>query len=108
MVSLFRKPLIYMILLAVTSLAAAASSVHAEPSYAKYGRVAMQETANRYPDADIIDYRYEGHFAAAGSNSEERFRLWLRGAGTEFGVRVRVFVKADSGDVRDVQLEEIR
>ncbi|SFD70328.1 Protein of unknown function [Paenibacillus catalpae] len=107
MANMIRTPLIYMILVAFMGFAAP-SAVHAEPSYAKYGRVAMQEAANQYPDADIIDYKYEGRFAAAGSNSEERFRLWLRGAGSEFGVRVRVIVTADTGDVRDVQLEEIR
>lgn len=100
------KPLIYLLVVSILAFAAPAAA-HAEPSYAKYGRIAMQEAANQYPDADIIDYKYEGHFAA-GTRNEERFRLWLRGAGSEFGVRVHIFVAADSGQVRDVQLEELR
>lgn len=101
-----RQPLIYMILVTMFVMAAP-SMAHAEPAYAKYGRIAMQEAANQYPEADIIDYKYEGRFPS-GANAEERFVLWLRGAGTEFGVRVRIRVAAETGDVRDVQLEEIR
>ncbi|ACT01995.1 hypothetical protein Pjdr2_3360 [Paenibacillus sp. JDR-2] len=101
------RPLIYMLIVAVFAFAVP-SAAHAEPSYAKYGRIAMQETANKYPDADIVDYKYEGHFTASDSRTEERFKLWLRGSGAEFGVRVHIFVAADSGQIRDVRIEEIR
>lgn len=101
-----RRSLIYMLVGAIFAIAVPAAA-HAEPAYAKYGRIAMQETANRYPDADIIDYKYEGHFAA-GAMAEERFRLWLRGGMSEFGVRVHVFVAEDTGQVRDVRIEELR
>ncbi|NIK68919.1 MULTISPECIES: YqzG/YhdC family protein [unclassified Paenibacillus] len=101
------RPLIYMLIVAVFAFAVP-SAAHAEPSYAKYGRIAMQETANKYPDADIIDYKYEGHFSASGSRAEERFKLWLRGGGSEFGVRVHVIVATDSGQVRDIRIEELR
>ncbi|WP_201000407.1 YqzG/YhdC family protein [Paenibacillus glycanilyticus] len=99
--------LIYMLIAALFAIAVP-SAAHAEPSYAKYGKIAMQETANKYPDADIIDYKYEGHFTADGSRTEERFKLWLRGNGAEFGVRVHIFVAADTGQVRDVRIEELR
>ncbi|MGO4106755.1 DUF3889 domain-containing protein [Paenibacillus sp. YAF4_2] len=102
-----RQPLIYMILVTIFVMAAP-SMAHAEPAYAKYGRIAMQETANRFPEADIIDYKYEGRFPSGTTDAEERFVLWLRGAGSEFGVRVRIRVVSDTGDVRDVQVEEIR
>ncbi|GLX70781.1 DUF3889 domain-containing protein [Paenibacillus glycanilyticus] len=100
------KGFIYLLIVAVFVFGVP-SEAHAEPSYAKYGRAAMQETANRYPDANIIDYKYEGHFETSGARNEERFRLWLRGSGGEFGVRVHVYVAADTGQVRNVELEEI-
>lgn len=99
--------LIYMLIIAVFAFAVP-SIVHAEPSYAKYGRIAVQETANKYPNADIIDYKYEGHFSADGSRAEERFKLWLRGSAAEFGVRVHIFVAADSGKIRDIRIEELK
>ncbi|WP_336772203.1 YqzG/YhdC family protein [Paenibacillus sp. MMO-58] len=98
--------LIYMVIVALFAIAVP-SAAYAEPSYAKYGKIAMEETANKYPDADIIDYKYEGHFTASDSRTEERFKLWLRGSGAEFGVRVHIFVAADTGQVRDVRIEEL-
>jgi hypothetical protein len=44
------------------------------PSYAKWGKLTMQETKARYPHADIIDYLHKG----SESNQDktiEKFKL---------------------------------
>lgn len=64
-------------------------SLSAEPPYAKWGRMAVKETAAKY-GADIVDYRYDGRTQLSGGLAEERFRLWLRKDSGEFGVTVRI------------------
>lgn len=79
----------------------------AAPSYAKWGKLAMEETAKAYPDAAIVDYKYEGRFEAGPGGTEERFRLWMRKDGREFGVRVSISLQTESERVRSVKLNEI-
>ncbi|GIO16435.1 hypothetical protein J19TS2_59900 [Cohnella xylanilytica] len=66
------------------------ANARAEPSYAKWGRIAMQETRSRYESASIVDYLHAGRRNLSPHLAEERFRLWLRRDGREFGVNVAV------------------
>ncbi|HDX9579848.1 YqzG/YhdC family protein [Bacillus cytotoxicus] len=67
------------------------SSVHAQPPYAKWGKIAVQMTKEKYPQADIIDYLHIGRRQKTGNVSVEKFKLWLRDkSGKEFGVFVDV------------------
>lgn len=59
------------------------------PAYAKWGRLAMQETQSKYPHANIIDYLHEGSELKENSTIE-KFKLWLRDGDHEFGVFVRI------------------
>lgn len=59
------------------------------PAYAKWGRLAMQETQSKYPHASIIDYLHEGNELKEHSTIE-KFKLWLRDGDHEFGVFVRI------------------
>ena len=66
-------------------------SVHAQPPYAKWGKIAVQMTKEKYPQADIIDYLHIGRSPKTGNISVEKFKLWLRDkSGKEFGVFVDV------------------
>ncbi|WP_203248763.1 DUF3889 domain-containing protein [Sporosarcina beigongshangi] len=68
----------------------AMAQIHQEvPAYAKWGRLAMQETQSRYPNATIIDYLHEGN-ELKGDSTIEKFKLWLKDAGHEFGVFVKI------------------
>ncbi|MFX3635535.1 MAG: DUF3889 domain-containing protein [Candidatus Pristimantibacillus sp.] len=66
-----------------------------EPDYAKWGRLAVQQTASKYK-AEIIDYKYEGYYKDNGGQAEERFLLWIRKENKEFGVRVTIHIKGNS------------
>lgn len=85
----------------------AASSMLAEPGYAKWGKLAMTETAKTYRDASIIDYKYEGRQAMAAGEAEERFTLWLRQGGKEFGVRVLIRVETSRDTLKDLKIVEL-
>ncbi|MFF2482555.1 DUF3889 domain-containing protein [Paenibacillus sp. NPDC058071] len=77
-----------------------------EPEYARWGRLAMKETAGRY-QADIVDYKYEGKYPLNSGTFEERFKLWLRKDGREFGVRVRISVATGSDEFESIAFDEI-
>ncbi|MDF2835932.1 MAG: hypothetical protein K0Q63_1572 [Paenibacillus sp.] len=80
----------------------------AAPSYAKWGRLAMEETAKAYEGASIVDYKYEGRSESGQGFAEEKFRLWLKHDGREFGVRVTITVEVATDRSRGVRLDEIR
>lgn len=60
------------------------------PSYAKWGLLAMQKTKERYPKANIIDYLHIGREMKAADIAVERFKLWLRENGREYGVLIDI------------------
>lgn len=56
-----------------------------QPDYAKWGRIAMQQTSARY-QASIVDYEHMGRTQVRAGIAEEKFKLWLRDQNREFGV----------------------
>ncbi|MBD2871203.1 DUF3889 domain-containing protein [Paenibacillus arenilitoris] len=79
----------------------------AEPSYAKWGRLAMEETAKAYQGASIVDYKYEGRTKLEGGQAEERFVLRLQKGSREFGIRVSLKVNADTDRLVQVRMMEL-
>ncbi|MFD0959573.1 DUF3889 domain-containing protein [Paenibacillus chungangensis] len=79
----------------------------AQPAYAQWGRVAMEETAKAYQGASIVDYKYEGRQPGATGEAKEVFRLWLRQDGREFPVRVTITVETSTERLVNVKLEEL-
>ncbi|GED71458.1 hypothetical protein BRE01_51600 [Brevibacillus reuszeri] len=54
------------------------SPAYAEPPYAKWGRMAMQQTKQHYPQAQIVDYLHVGRIKKTPTTSEETFKLLLQ------------------------------
>ncbi len=75
------------------------------PSYAKWGSLAVRKTKERYPDADIVDYLYIGKENGT-KISTEKFKLWLRRGGKEFGVFVDIEFETDSEKLVDIKFRE--
>ena len=68
------------------------SVVHAErqtPAYAKWGKLIVEKTKEKYPDAQVVDFLHVGK-EDIGSNAVEKFRLRLKGPDKEFVVFVDV------------------
>lgn len=68
---------------------------NAEPSYAKWGKIAVEQTKIKYPNHEIVDYLY------IGKNNQqlettEKFKLWLRNDTEEFGVFVHITFDSNS------------
>ncbi|CAM3929823.1 YqzG/YhdC family protein [Paenibacillus alkaliterrae] len=83
------------------------AALHAQPSYAKWGRLAMEETSKAYRNASIVDYKYEGRRKLANGQAEESFVLWLRKDSREFGVRVSIRVEEVTDELIDVSMREL-
>lgn len=89
---------------------AAANSGHtapqAEPSYARWGQLAVAETKKKYPGAAVVDYRHVGRRTKSPTMSEETFKLWLRAGNREWGVYVRIVFETSSERVVSVDFQE--
>ncbi|MGE7881622.1 DUF3889 domain-containing protein [Bacillus sp. NPDC094077] len=66
------------------------SIIHAQPPYAKWGKLAIEKTKEQYPKAEIIDYLHIGRKPKTVKVTVEKFKLWLREDGKEYGVFVDV------------------
>jgi hypothetical protein len=85
------------------------SVVHAErptPPYAKWGKIAVEKTKEKYPDAQVVDYLHVGR-EDKGSNSVEKFKLWLKGTDKEFGVFVDVEFNEATESVIKISYKEV-
>lgn len=81
------------------------SHILAEPAYAKWGRIAMQETSERY-QSSIIDYLHIGHTQISDEISEERFKLWLEDSRRQFGVYVTIQFNSTTEELISIKFIE--
>lgn len=75
------------------------------PSYAKWGRIAMKETMEKYPQAQIIDYLHVGK-KTKGNNEVEQFKLWLKQDNKEFGVLIDIEFEPNTEKIVSVTFKE--
>lgn len=93
-------------LLSIPSPAASAPSMmEASPPYAKWGRMAMQETRDKYPNANIVDYLHVGR-KEDNSTTTEQFKLWLHQADKEFGVFIDIRFNTKTEELISIEFEE--
>ena len=81
------KRIAFVILLLTTCLNiyTGSSIVHAQPPYAKWGKLAVEKTKEQYPKAEIVDYLHIGRKPKTVQITVEKFKLWLREDGKEYG-----------------------
>jgi len=77
----------------------------AEPDYAKWGRMAMQETAKRYR-AEIVDYKHLGRQSEHAGKAVESFRLLLNNGQRKFAVTVHIRFQLQTEQVLQIQFVE--
>lgn len=77
-----------------------------EPSYAKWGRLAMQKVKEKYPDAKIVDYLHVGKKRGI-ENSTETFKLWLEAPTNEFGVFIDITFNNNTEEIVDISFREV-
>jgi hypothetical protein len=83
------------------------SSVNAQvPPYAKWGKLAMQKTKEKYPNAAITDYLHLGKVPGTTS-STEKFKLWLKEKDKEFGVLVDIEFDKKTENLIGIKFREV-
>ncbi|MED3561331.1 YqzG/YhdC family protein [Bacillus xiapuensis] len=75
------------------------------PPYAKWGVLAMNKTKEKYPNAQIIDYLHIGRTSGPATTTE-KFKLWLKENGKEFGVFIDIEFNNKTEQVMKVTFKE--
>ncbi|MDX5474350.1 MAG: YqzG/YhdC family protein [Bacillaceae bacterium] len=75
------------------------------PAYAKWGKIAMERTKEKYPDAKIVDYLYVGS-QSLNNSTVETFKLWLNENDREFGVFVTIRYDNKSEQIQHIGFRE--
>ena len=75
------------------------------PPYAKWGQIAMKNTKEKYPQANIIDYLHIGREKGT-EYSVEKFKLWLKQDSKEFGVFVDIKFDNKTEQIIDIKFRE--
>ena len=104
-VELLRK---MMLLFSVLVMFLLPSHVHGEaPSYAKWGKIAIEQTTKKYPDQQVTDYRYDGKVFISDVREQYDFDFTLKQNGQSRKIRVYVLVNPQSDELIDVKYDEI-
>lgn len=83
--------------------------VHAEketPPYAKWGSLAVQKTAEKYPNAKVVDYLHIGRENKTNT-AIEKFKLWLKSGDKEFGVFVDIEFDKNTEQIVNTTFKEV-
>jgi hypothetical protein len=75
------------------------------PSYAKWGRLALIKTKEKYPTAKVVDYFHIGNVKGHQS-SVEKFKLWLKENKREFGVFVNIRFENETERVINITFQQ--
>lgn len=78
----------------------------AQPAYAKWGKLAVQETMKKYPQAHITDYLHVGRVAKTTATSEETFKLLLQEGNRSWAVFVHIEFVTANEQVVAIRFEE--
>lgn len=90
------------------SLAWTSPVAEAQPPYAKWGKVAMQQTMKTYPKAKIVDYLHVGRKNKTPTTSEETFKLLLQENNRMWALLVHIEFETKTEKVLKVSFEETR
>lgn len=86
----------------ISSISYAAPDV---PSYAKWGQLAVKTAKKQFPKADIIDYLHIGRIDGP-KQSTEKFKLWLKEEGKEFGLYIDIEFDPKNNDVKKITVKK--
>ncbi len=76
------------------------------PPYAKWGRLAMEQVAQRYK-VDILDYDHIGRQIISSEVTQETFKLWVRDqTNQEYGIFVYIQFDTETEKVHSIRFKE--
>ncbi|SDL93316.1 DUF3889 domain-containing protein [Sediminibacillus halophilus] len=78
----------------------------AQPEYAQWGNIALEDAKAQYPDYNATDYAYQGKVFISAEREQFNFLITLEGEETK-EVRVYVLVNPQTEQLIDVYFDEI-
>lgn len=78
-----------------------------QPDYAKWGKIAVEETKQQYPNQEIVDYLYEGKVVISDVREQYNFKMKLELKEEKKEVRVYVLINPKKEQLIDVYFDEI-
>ncbi|MYL38098.1 DUF3889 domain-containing protein [Halobacillus litoralis] len=94
-------------LMALLFLSVSFNHVFAQPDYAKWGKIAVEETDKNYPDFDLVNYEYQGKVAIADNREQYTFLFTMDQDGTKKKVRAYVLINPAEDQLIEVQFEDM-
>ncbi|MFY4774085.1 DUF3889 domain-containing protein [Metabacillus sp. RGM 3146] len=76
------------------------------PEYAKWSRIALKKTEEKYPKAEIVDYLHIGREKIGFRTAKEKFKLWMREDGKEYGLYVTVEFDTETEGVKSITFQK--
>lgn len=74
-----------------------------QTDYAKWGRLAVETAKQRFPDAQIVDYRYDGR-TFKKDLAIEQFKLWAKQGDDEFGIMIKFELDKKTEKLKNVEV----
>ncbi|OAB41478.1 DUF3889 domain-containing protein [Paenibacillus glacialis] len=104
--STIQKLVTLFILSMITSITIISSdTIPTEPSYAKWGSIAVKETHKKY-NAPVTDYLHLGSEKISDTITEEKFKLILTKDSKEFAVIVSVSFNPNNNQLLTIRYDE--
>ncbi|OAB44984.1 DUF3889 domain-containing protein [Paenibacillus antarcticus] len=79
--------------------------IQAEPSYAKWGSIAVKETQKKY-NTSVTDYLHIGSVKLSDTVTEEKFKLIITKNNIEMGVIVTISYNPNNNQLLIIRYEE--
>ncbi|WP_270181404.1 DUF3889 domain-containing protein [Alkalihalobacillus sp. CinArs1] len=78
-----------------------------QPSYAEWGKIAIQETKKQYPEESVTEYTYDGKVFISDERHQYNFDFTLKSNGMKKNVRVYVLVNDKKKELIDVYFDDV-
>lgn len=77
------------------------------PSYAEWGKIAIQQTKKQYPNQNVTEYTYDGKVFISDERHQYNFDFTLESNGVSKNVRVYVLVNDKKDELINVYFDDI-
>ncbi|GAB6989078.1 DUF3889 domain-containing protein [Paenibacillus pini] len=101
----FMIPIVLSLMLSLSLMFANVSLASSQPSYAKWGRIAMKEAQHKY-QAPITDYLHVGRTTISSTQAEETFKLLMTKEGRPSAVFVTIRFNSVTESLVSVRYKE--
>lgn len=100
------KGLVFLLVLVFLSISF--NHAFAQPEYAKWGKTAVEATAEKYPNLDLVNYDYNGKTVISDERAQYDFRFTFKASdGTKKEVLVYVLANPKNNQLIGVELDEL-